>query len=441
MGTLAGTASFILGARPETSAAAAAPPRLRITNVRVFDGISDVLRKQDVIVHGDKITAVGATDAAEASPMQVLDGGGRVLIPGLIDTHMHLTINASPAEMMNFDVSYLGIRGAVAAKQTLLRGFTSIRDAGGPTVALKSLVDQGVVPGPRIYPSAAMISQTSGHGDFRFNTERNPRFGGGVPGSARSGLTVIADGVDDMLAAVREQLKQGASQIKLMAGGGASSHYDPLDTVQFTPDELRAAVAAAENWNTYVLAHAYNSRSIRQCLQAGVKSIEHGHLMDEDTMRMLVDRDAFLSTQMLTFLSEAADRGEANLAKTREIRAGMDRMLGFARKHGAKITFSTDLMDSLERQRRQSEEFSIRKEWFSSPDILRQATSVAADLLALSGGRDPYPGKLGVVTAGAYADLLIVDGNPLEDASVLADPSANLKLIMKGGSIYKDELS
>ncbi len=273
-------------AAPAT-APSAAP--IAFSNLRLFDGKSDTLIEGSrVVVEGKTIKAVEPAEAPLAPDARIVDCGGRVLMPGLIDAHWHAMMASLPLTvLLTADVGYITLVAADEARKTLMRGFTSVRDMAGPTFSLKRAIDNGLVPGPRIWPSGAMISQTGGHGDFRFPYE--------VPASPNAPLSrveaigggAIADGVDRVLQRAREQLMLGASQLKLAAGGGVSSHYDPIDVSQYTEAEFRAAVDAAENWGTYVAVHAYTPRAIQTAIRGGVRCIEHGHLMDEATAELI----------------------------------------------------------------------------------------------------------------------------------------------------------
>ncbi len=321
-------------------------------NVRVFDGKGDRLSApSNVLVVGNTIRAISSAPiAAPAGPaMTRIAGGGRTLMPGLIDAHAHLMFATVPqAVVLTGDIGFVYVAATKAAEDMLMRGFTSVRDLGGPVLGLKRGIDAGLAPGPRIWPSGAFISQSGGHGDFRLPNDL-PARPGDFTFSERVGAAAIADSPDLVRQRVREQLALGASQIKLMAGGGVASSYDPLDVTQYSVPELRAAVEAAENWGTYVTVHAYTPRAVRQAIEAGVKCIDHGHLLDD-------------------------------------------------------------------------------------------ATADNAELLALSGLRSPYPGKLGVVEVGALADLLLVDGDPIADIKLIEDPAKNLVVIMKDGAIFKNAL-
>ena len=293
------------------------------------------------------------------------------------------------------------------ARDTLLRGFTTVRDLGGPAFGLKRAIDEGVVVGPRIYPSGAMITITSGHGDFRQKYEVPRILGGPLTRMEQIGGSMVADSPDEVRLRVREQLMLGATQIKLTAGGGVASPNSPLDASTFTEPELRAAVEAAENWGTYVTVHAYTPESIRRAIAAGVKCIEHGHLMDEPTAKLIAERGIWLSTQ--PFPPEIADAfppGSQERAKALEVIAGTDRTYKLARKHNIKTAFGTDVLFSQKLAQRQGALLASLARWYQPAEILTMATSTNAELLQLSGKRNPYPGKLGVVEEGALADLL-----------------------------------
>lgn len=252
---------------------------------------------------------------------------------------------------------------------------------------------------------------------------------------------MLVDGEAEVLTAAREQLRRGATQIKLAASGGVASRNALLDVVQFTPTEIRAAVQAAENWNTYVLAHVYNNVGIRLAVENGVKSIEHANYIDEKTLDLVIKHGAWLSVQTLVFVNTPAGMDAGQIARFQEALQGLDTMFGLLKKKKYnKIAFGTDVIDNPNQMARQNEEFTIRTKWFSNAEILRQATSGNADLLSMSGPRAPNPGKLGVIEDGAYADLLLINGDPLKDISILTKPDENLALIMKDGKIYKNTL-
>jgi imidazolonepropionase-like amidohydrolase len=298
-----------------------------------------------------------------------------------------------------------------------------------------------VLPGPRIWPSGATISQTSGHGDFRSASHDIPAGPGrGVHFTERLGFTSVADGRPEVLRAVREQLMKGASQIKLMAGGGVASDYDPLDVTQYTPDEMRAAVEAAASWNTYVTVHAYTPRAIQQAIEAGVKCIDHAQLADEKTARMAAKAGVWWSMQPFLDDEDAIPfpEGSANRAKQLEMTAGTDTAYALAKKYDVKLAWGTDTLFDPDLAKKQGKQLAKMERWFTPFEALRMATSNNAELLAMSGPRSPYRGKLGVVEEGALADLLLVEGNPLEDLSLVSQPETSFVVIMKDGRIYKN---
>jgi imidazolonepropionase-like amidohydrolase len=364
---------------------------------------------------------------------------GRVLMPGLIDAHWHTTFVAVSAEVaLTADPGYLHLMAGREAQRTLLRGFTSVRDAGGPSFALKRAIDEGVIAGPRIYPSGAFITQTAGHGDFRMRHEV-PRACGTLSHGEITGASTIADGVDQVLRAAREQLLLGASQLKVMAGGGIASPYDPIDVTQYTEAELRAAVEAAEDWGTYVMVHAYTPRAISRSIRAGVRCIEHGHLADDTTAQLIAETETWWSLQ--PFLDDEDAHvipDPAGRAKQLQVIAGTDASYVLARKHGVKVAWGSDMLFDASLAARQGRQLAKLTRWYTSAEVLVSATSGNAELLALCGPRNPYPGQLGVVEPGAVADLLLVDGNPIANIELLADPDRSLLVIMKDGRIHKD---
>jgi imidazolonepropionase-like amidohydrolase len=415
-------------------------------NVRVFDGEAERLSgASDVMVTGNVIRSIAAasTEHGGDGGSTVIDGGGRVLMPGLIDVHAHLAFATLPLTVaMTASAEYIAILGSVAARDMLMRGFTSARDCGGPVFGMKLAIDQGLVPGPRIWPSGAMISQTAGHGDFRLPYEIPRGTCGWLSHSELVGAAAIADGVDEVLRATREQLRGGASQIKMMAGGGVASSFDPLDVTQFTEAELRAGVEAAENWGTYVTVHAYTPRSVQQALRAGVRCIEHGHLLDEQTVAMLAEHDAWWSIQPFLDDEDAPPLLDPDSrAKYEQVVRGTDRAYELAQRHSVKLGWGTDSLFDAKLAARQGAQLAKMTRWFTPAQILRMATSTNAQLLAMSEPRNPYPGALGVVAEGALADLLLVDGDPLANIGLLSTPETSLTVIMKDGVIYRNTLA
>ncbi len=413
-------------------------------NVRVFDGKSGTLSgPTNVLVKGQTIARISAGPVAIEPDVRatVIAGNGRTLMPGLIDNHWHTILaRPTPAEAITGDVGYTTLLASVEAAATLMRGFTTVRDMGGPSFALKRAIDEGLVIGPRIYPSGAMITITGGHGDFRQPFEIPRVIGGPLTRGEQIGGSAIADSPDEVRVRAREQLLLGASQIKLTAGGGVASPHSPLDVSTFTEAELRAAVEAAENWGTYVAVHAYTPAAIQRAIAAGVKVIEHGHLMDEPTAKLMAEKGIWLSFQPFTDDGEPPRLAPANLLRLQQVHAGTERTVALAKKYKLKTAFGTDILFSAAAAAKQGSELVKMGRWYTPVEVLTMATGINAELLRLSGPRNPYPGKLGVVEEGALADLLLVDGNPVENLKLIENPDKSFVVIMKDGTIYKNTL-
>ena len=397
-----------------------------------------------MLVRGKRIEKISATPIAtdRRADTVLIDGGGRTLMPGLIDMHWHtMMVRPTPAALMTDDAGYTNIVAGDEATDTLMRGFTAVRDMGGPAFGLKRAIDEGLVPGPRIYPSGAVITVTSGHGDFRQGFEL-PRRPGTLTRSEQLGGAAIADSPDEVRLRTREQLMMGASQIKLTGGGGVASPHSPLDVSTFTAEELRAAVEAAENWGTYITVHAYTPPAIERAIAAGVKCIEHGHLMNEATAKLMAEKGIWLSTQAFPEeLGHAFPPGSEERRKFEEVYAGTDKVYTLAKKYKIKTAFGTDVLFSHALAKRQGALLAALARWHTPAEVLKMATADNAQLLALSGPRNPYAGKVGIVEEGALADLLLVDGNPLENLNLVADPAKNFVVIMKDGKVHKNLLS
>lgn len=415
-----------------------------IRNVRVFDGVHEqTTDNADVLVEGSHIVAVSTSPVAgDASEGVVeIDGRGRFLMPGLTDAHVHLMGNAN--SMLDFVQGPTGTlygNTIAEARRMLLRGFTTVRDMGGDLAPVKGLIDRGTFEGPRIFPSQAMISQTSGHADFAFVYDIPEEFGGRPSRTEDIHFTRVADGVPRVLAAVREQLRQGATQIKLTLGGGAASMYDPLNTLQYTPDEISAAVQAATDYGTYVATHVYTPAGIRRAIAAGVKSIEHGHLADEETVRLVAEKDVWLSMQ--PFAEDDHHYPDpVRAAKNTEICHGTAQVYEWAKQYGVKTAWGTDLLLEPQSAARQSVMAARLGEFYSSFEALKMLTSGNAELFEMAGERNSYRGgKLGVIAEGAWADMILVDGDPLADLSLIGNPEVNFKLIVKDGQVVKNAL-
>jgi imidazolonepropionase-like amidohydrolase len=432
-------------AAPDASALSPMPqPAIAFTNIRVFDGKSKTLRSGlRVVIEGNTIGSVEPDDSQKLADMQVIDGSGHTLMPGLIDAHAHIMMaSLSMNQLMMADIGFINLAAASEAQRMLMRGFTSIRDMAGPAFSLKKAIDIGMTPGPRIWPSGAMISQTSGHGDFRMPYEIPSQPGQGLSRGEALGAGAIADGTAEILKRAREQLMLGASQLKLAAGGGVASAYDPLDVSQYTEAEFRAAVDAAENWGTYVAVHAYMPLAIQTAVRGGVRCIEHGQLMDEQTAKLLADEGIWISLQPFLDDEDAIffPEGSASRLKQIQMSNGTDTAYELAKQFSLKTAWGTDTLFDAKLATRQGAQLAKMTRWYPAADVLMMATSVNAELLALAGPRNPYPGKLGVIENGALADLLIVRGDPIANIQLLADPASHLALIMKDGQIFKNTL-
>ncbi|MGZ8160556.1 MAG: amidohydrolase family protein [Methylobacter sp.] len=425
--------------------ASKAPPVLAqtlITNASIFDGKSAKLAESmNVLIEGNKITKISKTALTPAANATVIDAKGRTLMPGLIDAHTHIMFATVPQMVvLTSDIGFINVAAVKAANDMLMRGFTSIRDLGGPVFGLKRGIDVGLVPGPRIWPAGAFISQTGGHGDFRLPNEI-PAQPGDYSFSERVGAAAIADNADSVRKRAREQLALGASQIKLMAGGGVASSFDPLDVTQYTVAELRAAVEAAENWGTYVTVHAYTPRAVRQALDAGVKCIDHGQLLDEATAKLMAAKGVWWSLQpFVDDQPSTFEEGSPNRIKQLEMFGGTDTAYKLAKKFKVKTAWGTDALFNADNAAKQGAALAKMIRWYTPAETLKMATADNAELLALSGLRSPYAGKLGVVEEGALADLLIVEGNPIENIKLIEDPANNFVVIMKDGKIYKNTI-
>ena len=441
MGTSLASLGFVRHAGAQT-AAVSAPP-VAFTNFLLFDGKSNALRGGlRLLVEGNRIKVIASSELTLPEGARTIDCGGRVVMPGLIDAHWHTIFAALPvAALFTAELGYIFLAASAEAERTLMRGFTTVRDLGGPSFPLKQAIDEGLAPGPRIYPSGAMITTTGGHGDLRPLSDLPRSPGGPLSYMERTGGSNIADSADEVRLRVREQLLHGASQIKLVGGGGVSSPRTTLDMLTFSEPELRAGVEAAADRNTYVAVHAYPPAAIQRALATGVQCIEHGHLMDEPTARLMADKGVWLSTQ--PFLSEedtGALAGQSRI-NAHQVFEGTNTLYPLAKEHKIKTAFGSDLLFSSKLAAGQGRMLTHLTRWYDNAEILKMATATNGELLALSGPRNPYPGRLGVVEEGALADLLVTNGNPIDDISLLQNPDRNLLIIMKDGKIYKDALS
>ncbi|WP_428672582.1 amidohydrolase family protein [Reyranella sp.] len=401
----------------------------------VLDGFADLQPSFNVLVKDNRIVSVSA-EPFSAPEATVVDAGGRTLMPGLIDAHAHITGLSLTPKNIAYPAAEIAIASANYLRNCLMDGYTTIREAGGADHATARLLAEGHIVGPRLFYSGKALTQTGGGADFRTPDEAIDPCGHIGP---FSNMSVIADGTAEVRKAAREELRKGATQIKLFASGGVVFPAEGHATrYEFSVEELEAVVEEATARDTYVMAHVYTDEGVRRCLKAGVRSIEHANFVTEDTVAMMADYHAFYVPTFISLVQRVESAAETHLPPTivdtlqRTIARGRQ-VYGWARKHKVPVGFGTDLWGP-EAQKAQLREFEMRQDLDPPADILHSATVTNAELLM-------EKGTLGVIAEGAYADLLIVDGNPLQDLGVLMNPQKNLKFIMKDGVVYKNELT
>lgn len=407
--------------------------RTLITHVRPFDSARGTLGPlSTLVVEGGRIVE-NTPEPRRSEGATLIDGGGRVAVPGLIDAHVHVSaVSHDSWRMAAMPPSLITAMSKPILEGMLQRGFTTVRDAAGADFGLQQAVERGLFAGPRLYIAALPLTQTGGHADMR--PQGVKEF---VCTCAGLGLFgAVADGDAEVRRAVREQVRNGANQIKIMAGGGIASPTDPIDGTQYALAELAAICEEAEAANTYVMAHAYSPRSITRAVRAGVRSIEHGNLLDADSARVMKEEGAFLVPTLATYavLEQEGQRlgwSEPMLAKLERVgRRGLE-ALAIARAEGIPIAFGTDLLGHMHAH--QMSEFALRAGVQPPAEVLQGATAVAARLLRAEG-------EIGTLAAGARADVLLVDGDPTASVELWADPAANIRLLMQGGRVVIDRL-
>ena len=398
---------------------------------RIFDGAgAELLEDVEVLVEGSRIAEVSDVPIRCGSA-EVVDLRGRTLMPGLIDAHYH-AIAASPdlGAIDHMPASLIAQHARANLEASLQRGFTTIRDAGGADYGLARAIEAGLIAGPRLFYSGRALSQTGGHGDFR-SYEPEPGICSCALGARH--FSTVADGVPEVQRAAREELRRGATQIKIMGSGGVASPSDPVTNLQYSEDEIRAAVWEAHAWGTYVMAHVYTPQAIRRCIEFGVRSVEHANLIDAETAAFAAERGAFVVPTLATYESSARRGAALGFPKVSLEKLGAVREVGVAsleilRNAGVKTGFGTDLLGAMHDD--QLTEFEIRSRVLPNVEVLRQATSGNAELLERSG-------ELGTVAPGALADLVVVDGDPVADLGVLSGQGERISLVMKGGRVFK----
>ena len=394
----------------------------------------ELLDGVEVLIEGERVKEVSDRPIKSAAATRV-ELAGRTLMPGLIDAHLHVFLNEVNIGALDaVPLTLLAINGSLALKASLMRGFTSVRDTAGGDFGIKAAVEQGLIEAPRLFISGQALSQTGGHGDFRKRTQR------ALGCDCCSGLAYtarIADGVPEVIKATRDELRKGADFIKIMVSGGVASQADPLDSLQYRMDEIQAAVEEATNWGKYVAAHAYSSQAVMRAVTAGVRTIEHGNLIDEPTAATMARKGAFLVPTLIAYDSmrrRGREYGlsEYSLQKNEVVLAAGLRSVELARNAGVKIGFGTDLLGQL--QNDQCREFLIRAELMRPTEIIHSATIVNAEILQ-------RVGELGELVPGSFADLLVVEGDPLADLNLFQDEGRHLSAIMKGGRFYKNRIA
>ena len=425
-----------------TQTVSAAGSNILFTKVNIFDGKNEKLAlEQDVLIEGNLVSKIGK-DLEAGKDTTVIDGTGKTLMPGLIDMHTHLMFRYGVTVMRSeFDAQAAGAAAMETLQLYLQMGYTTVRDVGGNSLGLAKNIAEGRLKGPRIYSSGGAISPISGHNDLAMFSEQ--------PGEdvfTRRGDTNLITGPVEAREATRRLIRGGASQIKIMVGGGVASNFDPLEATTMSEDEIRAVVEAAADFGTYACAHAYTSESINRVLDAGGRCIEHGFLANEKTIKRMKKLGAVMSLQPYAAVEvfrepeKLAGFNAENIRKARQVRDGADNMLRLVAKHKVDTFAGADLWQE-GIITKTPEDMVLRKRWFDDVEILRQNTSYAAKWLAKSGTKNPYrEGPLGVIQEGAYADILLVDGNPVDDVTVMADWKNNIKVIIKDGEIYKNAM-
>lgn len=403
-------------------------------NVRMLDPAVGEVREGGELLVEDGLIREVSDRPIKAEGADVVDGGGRVLMPGLIDCHVHVVLSSvSIPSLEAVPLTLMTARAAGLMRAMLDRGFTTVRDTGGADWGLKKAVDEGSLVGPRLFIAGQAIGPTGGHSDPRRRTDFGLRC---HCCNAMSFAMNVSDGVTEVRKSAREQMRQGADHVKIMMSGGVASPYDPIDSLQFSMDEARAAVEEAHAFGRYACAHAYTPEAIARAAEAGVRTIEHGNLIDDAAARLMAERGMFLVANLVTYYAmreRAAEFGMSGemLEKNEAVIDGGLRSLEICRRAGVPVAYGSDLLGPL--QVEQSREFTIRREVVPALEIVRSATTIAARVLRMEG-------RLGTLAAGAHADLVLVDGDPLADVGLLGAGGRHLAAIVKGGRFHKNAL-
>ena len=437
------------------------PVQTLFTNVNIFNGTDNRLYEDHfVLVEGNLIKSISDSAITPGANTTVIDGDGRTLMPGLIDSHVHfyLSMGGGRPGMEASRWDYFPAMGAAAAQEWLADGFTTVRDLGGMHDGLRKVVDAGLLDGPRMYLSGGMVSQSSGHGDMLPDGQNTPEHSNLV----KLGITLIADGEDEVRKAVRHNFSRGADITKIMIGGGVAGAKAPLWAGQYTDEEIAAAVEESAKRDMYVSAHVYQDEHIRRALELGVKGIEHGQFISEETAELMKEKGAFISPYVASVVSDEilthpvfGNKDSFEYARTMDMKRGTVDFVSVIKKVRPLMVFSSDIVSTngiAARQGRDFEKF-VFAEAFGNFEALVAMTSAGGKVAAMTGRSNPYPeGSLGVIEVGAYADILLLDGNPLEDITIIggnpkwftAPPRERgiptIRLIMKDGLIYKNTM-
>jgi imidazolonepropionase-like amidohydrolase len=409
-----------------------------VKNARIFNGVDAKLVAGHVLVRDGLIESVSKELPVVDKGTVIIDANNRVLTPGFIDIHSHLSFQA-PFKYVTYHPIISGAYAGKAAESYLLQGFTSVRDAGGTSPDFAKVIADGGILGPRVFSSSAYISQTSGHGDFRLSHETNPILTSRSPYIGAND-SILADGVAQVLTATRENLKMGATQIKIMGGGGVTSEFDPIHTIQYTPEEIQAAVQAASDWGTYVMAHAYTSESVTRLIENGVRSIEHALLIDDKTAKLAARKNVVISTQVFIFSPDTAMQAGSTqemIEKNLFVKTGQKNLIRLIKKYDIKTGFGTDMFAG--EYTLLGEEFVARSKFWTPFEILRQSTSESAEIIRMAGPLIKSP-KFGEIRPGWAADLLLINGEPHKDISILKNLKDVIGLVMKEGKIITNQL-
>ena len=426
-------------------------PQTLIQNVKIFDGVNEKLVSGNVLVEGHLIKAVGKNAKGRADAT-VIDGGGRFLMPGMADMHVHIA-SFTPVQTHSRDMLHPYAHGALAADRAegmLLNGFTTIRDMGGAANFFRKIADADVMPGPRIYPSENWITTTSGHFDFREYNDPHPNIAGGRQHFYDEYVTIIADGPAEHMRAAREAFRHGATQLKIATSGGITSLFDPLHSGP-EPEEIQAVVAVANRWDTYVAAHAFSEEAILLAINNGVRCIEHAPFITDEIAKVMIEKGIYLAAAPSPVLDVPVEQArkaypKESFVKWKRVRDAAEEALKvWGRNPELKVVLGSDHVpqwnNGRDYDKKALRDFVYFSQALGNYRTLKAVTSLSGELNALTGKMNPYKdGPLGVIREGAYADVLIIEGNPLEDIEVMLDPHKNFKIIMKDGKVYKNTL-